>query len=476
MSQESLDLLRRYLLSPDAYWEEGLGWRQASKLRGMRVRAATAEQIGETEVVEWVVRGAQQRAEDRPPPVYVVNIGGSGSHWLASMLSELPGLSDAAEVYIPPPLQTEIGDLSLREQAIIVDGIHLLHAWGLSADWKSTYMSGIVNTAHRPQLINRFRLWDPDCTVIHLFRDPRDRALSVAYRKPAFRGESAPGVDDETYLRSKAKRSDTYLRRYLRSEHQADIEIRYESIRANPESELKRISDVVGIPATPDEISAAVYRHNAENIRAGRVKPKGNLDEGGRNKGWRAASSRDRRVMHHILAFPTTVLGYQNDDCLGRDVIGIPRYRPRRFLMGRPPQALLDVSRGSSWTAVEGRSVPAKSLLRLRPREGVGARALRDLVAQVKPDVVCLAGLRGLKDEDLTFLSTVKRPIGLDISGTDVTSRLRPTLESMSGLTWVNGLDTPLEEWAESRSMQWLDQLVVGERADTHSMQPRRDR
>jgi hypothetical protein len=89
-------------------------------------------------------------------------------------------------------------------------------------------------------------------------------------------------------------------------------------------------------------------------------------------------------------------------------------------------------------------------------------RALRELVGRVKPDVLCLAGLRGLKDQDLTFLSTMRRPIGLDVSGTDITSELRPALESMSGLTWINGLDTPLEKWAESRTLRWLDQHSGG--------------
>ncbi len=449
MAGASQQVLVDYLTDPNSYWE-GLGWRQAEKLRTSIGKAAATARISRIEVIDRVAHQVELRSTDRPPPVYIVSIGGAGSHWLGNMLGDLPGLVDAAEVYIPAPLEVQMGHLDDSDQAQVVDGIHLIHAWARTGDWESVRDCTVVNTAHRPQSIETFRKWDPATTIIHLVRDPRDRALSVTYRKPIYRSQAAPGIDDATYLRRKAKRNQTYLGRYMRSEHRADLEVRYEEIKADPTGVVRSICNAMGLQIADGAIARAVHLNDSEKIRAGVVESKGNLDEGGPSRSWRSASRHDRLLLHHVLAYPVDVLGYPDDDCLARDAI--PKIvTAERVLtthaLDHPVRMDYSVD-GAPWRRVEKPILPENAVLRIRPRGARGLDRLEEVVRGLRPHVLCLAGVRQAEDGHLGFLSAGSELIGLDLAGTAITGDLESILQRLTALEWVSATDTPLEEWA----------------------------
>ena len=450
-NNEALALLRSYLTDFEPYWTDGLGWRQAQKLDERIANASEEASISRADVVDRIVTAASERSESRPAPVYVVNVGGSGSHWLANMLNELPGLREAAEVYVPDLLMDQMSHLPADMQAVVVDGIHLVHAWGRAGDWQKTKASSVVNTAHRPELIGLFREWDVDCKVIHLYRDPRDRALSLTYRKEAYRSVSAPDMDDETYLRKKAKRSDLYLRRYRNARHHADVEVSYESLRADAVGALSDLVRALDLRANDADIRQAVFLHDADNIRAGLVESKGNLDEGGKARGWRHASVRDRLILHHLVAHPVIDLGYQLDDCLARDRVesGLRFPRRNRWAGG---DVFVDQLVEHRWFPVSKRWARPGSLLRVRPGDRMSEQDLVEMFNGTRPDVVCFAGRRETGDDVGRVIEGKRGVLWLDGSGMQLNEGPIPATQSLPDLRWVSAIDTPIEEWANGFS------------------------
>lgn len=443
-----LALLHDYLTRSEEFWT-GNGLRQHEKVIKSLKRAAAAHDITRDAVVSRVIDLADTRSEQRPPPVYIVNIGGSGSHWLGLMVNEFAGLSDAAEVYVPPSLiETMEKEFSPEEQAIVVDGIHLLHAWARGASPDELPGTRVVNSAHRPEMIATYKRWDPACSVVHLYRDPRDRVLSVTYRKERYRANTDPGVDDESYLRKNARRNVTYLRRYLQKPVHADLELSYDELKADTRSGLRRFLKLVDIEATDPEIDEAIFLHDARNIKAGVVQGQGNLYEGRSNTGIAGASSHDRRLLHHILRFPVDYWGYGIDDCLGRDSVPPTPHTERD--LPNPPQGLrIDVSiGGKAWEPLEGNHVVAGAVVRVHPTEG-HVDSVSQLVNETV-DIVCLAGLEEVTDTTLTSIARLAPLTGLDLSGTSVTADAANSIEQIE-VGWVSALDTPLETWANER-------------------------
>ncbi|HVM41477.1 MAG TPA: class I SAM-dependent methyltransferase, partial [Acidimicrobiia bacterium] len=184
-----------YLDRHREYWPEHR-YIQSDKLERRLERWAALWSIDTDEAARRLFDMACRRAPQRPAPVYVTGLGGSGSHWVAGMLSELPGHVGAGEVYFAPKLLEEMRALSGAEQGVVADAVHLLH----SPPGPDAITSSVVNCAAGPYKIPNYRRWDRHATVVLLLRDPRDQVLSTAFRKPIHREKVAPGVGDLEYL------------------------------------------------------------------------------------------------------------------------------------------------------------------------------------------------------------------------------------------------------------------------------------
>jgi hypothetical protein len=216
---------------------------------------------------------------------------------------------------------------------------------------------------------------------------------------------------------------------------------------------IRRIAEGVDNPVPDEMLEAAVFNHDAANLRRGLVPSKGNLDEGGRSSSWREyAREWEKRVLHDELVDVVADLGYEADDCFG--------FPPRR---GTDREALrLDFRQGSDvgdvlvggpktggWKsagpAMGKIDVPAGALVRLRVRDV----RLSELHAVPKPtlasvDILCVAGNRRVVDATLRALELVPNLRELDLARTRITDKAVKLLPVLPNLTCLSVVATEM--------------------------------
>lgn len=386
--RDAEELFRTYVLDVESFWDDRMR-RQADKLQ--RQVASIERQYGwkPTHVVDQVLALARSRRPTPPPAVYVTGLGSSGSHWLAGMLAELDGFVDVGEVYFSAALREALDGLSTSEERLMVaDAIQLLHGLPTRLDLGD---ATTVNSAAGAYELDLYRAWDPRAVVVYLYRDPRDQVLSAAFRKEEYRQYQAPEADDMEYLLGMCRRNRSDHERYLKISGTADHEVAYEQLRADAARPLRAIAASAGRPADDQQVENAVRRHDADAIRAGNVEVEGNLDLGGRSRGWRQDTDRGLRAMMHAELAETIVsLGYPLVECLPEgDELG----EPVRFDAhdGAAPVICAAGSTAVTDGVVAEILAYAPVVLDLA-RTGVTDDAIADLVRCNSLRVVCLHG------------------------------------------------------------------------------------
>ncbi|MDX1619907.1 MAG: sulfotransferase [Nitriliruptorales bacterium] len=318
--RDAEELFRNYVLDADSFWS-GKMLRQAEKLQ--RQVDALTDQLGcGPEGVAEAILAVARRRRPAPPGVYVTGLGSSGSHWLAGMLGELPGFVDVGEVYFSAELRDRLSAFDREDQQFVADAIQLLHGLpGTEIEVEST-----VNSAAGAYELELYKTWDPRAVVVYLFRDPRDQVLSATFRKDEYRTYQAPSADDREYLLRMCARNRADHDRYRALDQRADHEVAYEDLRDDPIPHLTQIAALAGADVSETALSEVAFRHDAANIRAGRVADKGNLDLGGESQGWRQDADRGLRELLHVeLAEVIDALGYPLTECLAvADDVGDP--------------------------------------------------------------------------------------------------------------------------------------------------------
>lgn len=315
-----LEAFLAYVEDPFSFWD-GKALRQARKLD--KKKRALAEQIGcaPGDVGPRVV--AQARERQAAGPVYVTGLGGSGSHWLSGMLAELGGFFDAGEVYFPTALR-RIFDDDPNQAPVVLDALHLLHSRSYPV-----VNERAVNCAAGAYRTADYLRWDPTSSVLYLVRNPRDQVLSTTFRKAEYRHEVAGRSEDAEYLVERCGISRTDRYGYLKAGIGADATVRYEDLRSSPVSELARIAAVLGVSVNDSQLARIADRFDADNIRAGKVAPTGNLFLEAEGAPWKAL--RWRAAVHVELIDVIESLGYSFGNCL-MDPPPLKADRP-----GRPP-------------------------------------------------------------------------------------------------------------------------------------------
>ena len=431
MNERTRGLARRYLLETHAFWDASRP-RQADKLQQLLGELSARERQPASTVVDRVLGMATDRIHENLPPAYVSSIGGAGSHWLAGMIAELGDFADAGEVYFPRALHESFQELTALEQRYVVDSIHLLHAWALAQPELTKFdRCRIINCAQGPERIEAYKALDPACVTIHLYRDPRDRVLSVVYRKPEFRSYEAPAATDEEYLRAKCWRTRSYYEHYRALRKTADFECAYEELRSNTVRVLSAIAALLGVELPEMRLADIAYRHSADNIRRGVVPRRGNLDEGGVAQRWvESTSSVERRLMHVVMSDCIEGLGYELGDCFGFPVPALGRRGPRTLpFPDDKPVGVVHV-RPHDGGAAEWRTlgpargsirVPSGFVARLRVSEFI--RTDLQFLQDLPPDALhalCLTGNQALNDGWLSEIRALRKIRELDLSNTTV--------------------------------------------------------
>lgn len=233
------DEFTRYVRAPHDAWpsEQPL---QARKLEEFTARQAAVRGMTVTETVNGIVASAEKRAAGRPPTLFMINCGSSGSHWIEAMLSALPGIHACGEVYLPAPLSARLAAATDHDRACFLDALHQIH---LEDPAKTVGDQDVmINSAHS---------WGPhdlmgaSAKPVFLVRDPLDVVISRTFRKPKLRRHLVPTADDRQYLEQNITMVEKFYRSAMR--RKPGHMIRYEDMRASPGESLASLVGALGI-------------------------------------------------------------------------------------------------------------------------------------------------------------------------------------------------------------------------------------
>jgi hypothetical protein len=409
---------------------------------------------------------AQSRLEQRPATVYISGRGGSGSHWLAEMLGDLGLFANAGEVSIPGLLAQEIEPWPLKEQGLFVDCVHLLHAWAgqpfpdesappvARRDIASLH---VVNCNGDSKLLAA-KQWEPDCVFIHLIRDPRDQVLSFTYRKPGAR-DNYPIEPLEEFLRWMLIFNRLSLSWILAAPVRPDVVCRYEDLRRDAASELRRIVDRVGVSVSEELIEEVAFRHSAKARRQGIGAPLGNLSP--QTRSWRESATREERLLMHAgLAEVVDTYGYDPDECAGRPLDFIPLSSdfeitlPEGVVLG---EIHIRRSAAAGWEraghATGSFRLPAGAMVRLRAPGSwtIGLDLLVELLPARCLSSLCMAGNIDVTDADVGRLVAWSGLVELDLARTRVTDACIEKIAQMRELRHVSLVGTGVSAAALER-------------------------
>jgi hypothetical protein len=422
-SMEWKQWLRDYFKDPATAWGNPQE-RQVAKLESVLTIALKQHGLARDRFVETLIAAVETREPDRTLPVYLVNLGGCGSHWVSRMMAQAAGLADAGEVYIPQPLYSDFLKQDREQAARVVDAIELAHGllYGLSPG--EFAQARMINSAHGCEKIAFYRWLRPTARIVHLIRDPRDRTMSVSFRKAEFRAYEATGLDDFGYMLSKARRSQSYWDRYSGLRQKADVQVRYEDFRKRGPETLRGMLAAIGLEIGADVAADVSHRNSPEFLRSseGAKAERGNLDQGGIAKSWRETEPHYRRSMHAAMARAISGQGYALCDCFPQSpapTAPAPQGLPQ-VLANLPDDV---VSRFDVKPAAEDRWHPLKDRGELEPGDRVrlvlraddtslpGGDALRPWITDL-----CAAGVAKFGDESLASLGRLDRVVNLDLA------------------------------------------------------------
>jgi hypothetical protein len=451
-------LVAAYLADPLDYWGAGTP-RHAEKLETKKRAVRRRDGLGDSEIIDAVVSMAAKRGRQRPPPVYVTGLGGSGSHWVAAMINDLGGLVAAGEVYFPQRLLDQLEDVDVAGQACAIDAIHLLHGWPRTTD---VWAASIVNCAAGVQKLRRYKRWDPSAVGIYLVRDPRDQVLSVTFRKTGFRRYEAPDASDAEYLQRMARRNAASYEQSLAVSDDIDIRCRYEDLCEQPRPLLRQVLTALDRPVDDAVIERSAVTHDAATIRAGKGARISNLDEGGRARSWREISDpAQRRTLHMHLVDAIHGLGYPPGDCMGTP---LPDHTLRARTLpgdGGAPGPLYQRV-GGSWIPLDGtddRAVGAGVPVMLRI--GTGDLAALARYGGDSVQALCLAANAHVDDEAMRHLSGLTGLRTLDLARTPVTDAGLDHLRHLTQLQQLHLAATGTTPQGRARLTSRMPQLTI---------------
>jgi len=392
------DAFVEYIKHSDKYWG-GETERQNLKLVRIKKKLCEKYNLNNKKYLDFVLYLAEIR-ENIPKKVYISNIGGSGSHWLSKMIEEMLGWFDLGEVYVPKDFYNILPGLGDRDLAAkFYDSVEMLHGFIYHLEVQYVPFASLINSAHSVYRMKLHQYLYPETKIIHLIRDPRDRTLSLTYRKKSWRQEAHSEKTDGEYLLYNAFRANNHFLNYDNHDPKADIEVKYEDLKSNCVVELNRICKLL-----EEKRPSAHIEYVAKNFSAGNLRKldnrylKGNLDEGGISKRWNEKTKTDDlRIMHSILKPAIQGFNYKLGDCFGQEF----RYDEKIKVTRKTRRLLLKFSRNLSVFIDKQWDTPAKNNVKV----GATLKAIRldmhnldtrkgpDLLRKLNITVLCLSNL-----------------------------------------------------------------------------------
>ena len=319
--------LSRYLY-PGSPWPNDE--RMFKRMVVSQSRLARKAGISAEAMPEFLFDNVMRRAETVRFSTHIYTTGGSGSHWIGQLLQDSCYAIYLGEAYFPAHFHPLLEPLDAATADAFIDAVELLHmarANPLIAPLERMVDAPTINSAHHLQHYCFFKNVRRNRNAIHLIRDPRDRTLSVAYRKDNYRQIRGPVKDDQDYLASIARQT----RKHHESSGELDApppRICYEEILIEPERGLRTIASLLGLRFEEERLEEAFRRNNVDQaidatLTAGAANP------AKLRRNWReSGSARDLAFLHSELAETIVQADYLLCDCLGRKRIADCEYRP----------------------------------------------------------------------------------------------------------------------------------------------------
>lgn len=257
IASETVALTRRYLTQPEPFWE-GHHDRQVRKLRGM-LRSATPPGERPGDVVDEILAIARLRTHHAPAPLYLSNIGSSGSHWLEALLALATDMHACGEVYFPRGLLE-----SLPAGADVEFFVHAVLALHTGRSGPELVSGRFVNSAHVGN-ISRIASHTPGALKVLLIRHPVNIVMSRTLRKTEYRLDVARGLDDRAYLELNCQQVERFY--HSTAQEVFDATLSYEDLLAAPAHTLGLLIERLGMRSTPEVIDRAVESTSAEAIK-----------------------------------------------------------------------------------------------------------------------------------------------------------------------------------------------------------------
>ncbi len=259
--------LRELVTRTHRYWpdDDYFHGRNREKIGIAVDRAADGGSRSIDEIVSAWGEIAAARHADGIDTIFVMSNGGSGCHYMGSLLSELPGFSLTDEVYLPVKMLQAAEQRP--EDRLAIEALNMLHTGSVGHrarhDW-------IVNIGHvRPEAPpSRLRPLLPNAKFVLLVRSPFDVAISRGLRKPVYRAAiGGDEIDDLAYLGRQASITAAHYDRVTRQHW--DAVLRYEHLIADPHGTLSSLLRALGFESSPYAIDGAIRRQSTA-YRSGR--------------------------------------------------------------------------------------------------------------------------------------------------------------------------------------------------------------
>jgi hypothetical protein len=293
---KGIDVVELYIRNPESFWR-GPMLRHAAKIHETGKSFQRHGVKHPRDLAELLISEVGRVRDVRQSPVFIMGAGGSGSTWLGRLVGDLPGYQYGREIYIPPGVSYLYRKLKTPHMSEAIWAIMLLHSCGYSDD-PMNFDHEFVNSARSIKDFDILQAIWPKGKFIFLVRDPRDQVLSVTYRKADYRKAIAPDKNNLEYLLYNAKK---YMKLYKLYKYYCSkypniiYTIKYEDLKKDTCDELIKLRDNFKMSNANEEIAKSVFDNDAENMRTGKVKKRGNLDEGGLAKDWRSLLTEKER-------------------------------------------------------------------------------------------------------------------------------------------------------------------------------------
>jgi LPS sulfotransferase NodH len=221
--------------------------------------------------------------------LFIIGSPRSGTTWLQLMLGAHPQVCATTELrlynkYIAPWLQ------AWKEESLLTEEEN--HYLGLPVLWTEAefhdFLRGFLERVYAKvitskatathildkhpqysQFVEEIHFFIPGARFIHIIRDGRDVAVSLAAASRQmgwFARESLPdyGAFWKRELLA-ARKASGYTGRYL--------EVRYEELSAEPAAVLKSVLGFCGLAASDELVAAIIEKHKFENLKRSRLSP-----------------------------------------------------------------------------------------------------------------------------------------------------------------------------------------------------------